>query len=90
MTLAMVCLHVMQDALSQRVYCLCCRKRKEKTTPFGVNLMRSQVLYRAAQVFAVYHLRKRQQNLSQPRLPREGEREREITMLQPANKSDHI
>jgi hypothetical protein len=23
--------------------------RKEKTTPFGVNLMRSQVLYRAAQ-----------------------------------------
>ena len=25
------------------------RKRKEKTTPFGVNLMRSQVLYRAAQ-----------------------------------------
>jgi len=24
------------------------RKRKEKTTPFGVNLMRSQVLYRAA------------------------------------------
>ena len=24
-------------------------KRKEKTTPFGVNLMRSQVLYRAAQ-----------------------------------------
>ncbi len=25
------------------------RKRKEKTTPFRVNLMRSQVLYRAAQ-----------------------------------------
>ena len=25
-------------------------KRKEKTMPFGVNLMRSQVLYRAAQV----------------------------------------
>jgi len=25
------------------------KKRKEKTTPFGVNLMRSQVLYRAAQ-----------------------------------------
>jgi len=24
-------------------------KEKEKTTPFGVNLMRSQVLYRAAQ-----------------------------------------
>ncbi len=24
------------------------KKRKEKTTPFGVNLMRSQVLYRAA------------------------------------------
>ena len=28
-------------------------ERKEKTTPFGVNLMRSQVLYRAAQM-AVY------------------------------------
>ncbi len=26
------------------------KKRKEKTTPFGVNLMRSQVLYQAAQV----------------------------------------
>ena len=25
------------------------KKRKEKTTPFGVNLKRSQVLYRAAQ-----------------------------------------
>ena len=25
------------------------RKEKEKTTPFGINLMRSQVLYRAAQ-----------------------------------------
>jgi len=25
------------------------KKRKEKTTPFGVDLMRSQVLYRAAQ-----------------------------------------
>ncbi len=25
------------------------KKRKEKTTPFSVNLMRSQVLYRAAQ-----------------------------------------
>ena len=25
------------------------KKRKEKTTPFGVSLMRSQVLYRAAQ-----------------------------------------
>jgi len=24
------------------------RKEKEKTTPFGVNLLRSQVLYRAA------------------------------------------
>ena len=29
--------------------------RKEKTTPFGVNLMRSQVLYRAAQSFQ-HHL----------------------------------
>ena len=27
------------------------KKRKEKTTPFGVTLMRSQVLYRAAQVY---------------------------------------
>ena len=26
------------------------KKRKEKTTPFAVSLMRSQVLYRAAQV----------------------------------------
>jgi len=26
------------------------KKRKEKTTPFGVNLMRSQLLYRAAKV----------------------------------------
>jgi hypothetical protein len=25
------------------------KERKEKTTPYGVNLMRSQVLYRAAQ-----------------------------------------
>ena len=25
------------------------KKRKEKTTPFGVNLMRSQILYPAAQ-----------------------------------------
>ncbi len=32
--------------------CVCqtaATSRKEKTTPFGVNLMRSQVLYRAAQ-----------------------------------------
>ena len=28
--------------------------RKEKTTPFGVNLTRSQVLYQAAQVARVY------------------------------------
>ena len=27
-----------------------CQKRKEKATPSGVNLMRSKVLYRAAQV----------------------------------------
>ena len=26
------------------------KKRKEKTTPFGVSLMRSQLWYRAAQV----------------------------------------
>ena len=30
------------------------KKRKEKTTPFGVNLMRSQVVYRAAQVTYSY------------------------------------
>ena len=30
--------------------CDCMSERKEKTAPFGVNLMRSQVLYRAAQV----------------------------------------
>ena len=28
------------------------KKRKEKTTPFGVKLMRSQVLYWAAQVYS--------------------------------------
>jgi len=28
------------------------KKRKEKTTPFGINLVRSQVLYRAAQGLA--------------------------------------
>ncbi len=31
----------------------CAEKRKEKTTPFGVNLMRSQVLYRAAQIIVL-------------------------------------
>ncbi len=31
-------------------------ERKEKTTPFGVNLMRSQVLYRAVQVQILIHL----------------------------------
>jgi hypothetical protein len=34
----------------QQSAALAVKKRKEKTTPFGVNLMRSQVLYRAAQV----------------------------------------
>ena len=36
----------------EKVGCLtavCLKKRTEKTAPFGVNLMRSQVLYRAAQ-----------------------------------------
>ncbi len=34
---------------------LCClQKRKGKTTPFSVNLMRSQVLYRAAQVCCLH------------------------------------
>ncbi len=28
---------------------MCTKKRKEKTAPFAVNLLRSQVLYRAAQ-----------------------------------------
>ncbi len=32
------------------------RKRKEKTTPFGVNLMRNHVLYRAAQGGQVMHV----------------------------------
>ena len=36
-------LHSVQDAEQQKE-----RKRKEKATPFGVNLMRSQVLYWAA------------------------------------------
>ncbi len=31
------------------------RNKKEKTTPFGVKLMRSQVLYRAAQVWSQTH-----------------------------------
>ncbi len=44
MSVEMLCdsqmwLHLLQDT----------KKRKEKTSPFGVNLMRSQVLYRAAQ-----------------------------------------
>jgi len=30
------------------------KERKEKTTPFGVNLMRSQVLYQAAQSVELY------------------------------------
>ncbi len=33
------------------VICYCCRqKRKDKTAPFGIHLVRSQVLHRAAQV----------------------------------------
>ncbi len=32
------------------------QKRKEKTTPFGINLMRSHVLYRAAQLKLAAHL----------------------------------
>ncbi len=32
------------------------KKRKEKTTPFSVNLMRSQVLYRAAQTVPCYSM----------------------------------
>ncbi len=31
------------------------KKRKEKTTPFSVNLMRSQVLYQAAQAWSSQH-----------------------------------
>ena len=38
--------------LGKPVSCCICKKkkRKEKTTPFGVDLMRSPVLYRAAQM----------------------------------------
>ncbi len=32
------------------------KKRKEKTTPFDANLMRSPVLYRAAQARVALHL----------------------------------
>ena len=32
------------------------QKRKEKTTPFGINLMRSQMLYGAAQLRLAAHL----------------------------------
>ncbi len=43
-----------------KYYCLeqasATQKRKEKTTPFGVNLMRSQILYRAAQASATHIL----------------------------------
>ncbi len=41
------------DKILARCVILClasAEERKEKTTPFGVSLMRSQVLYRAAQV----------------------------------------
>ena len=31
------------------------KKEKEKTAPFGINLMRSQVLYRAGQVWSQTH-----------------------------------
>ena len=43
---------------------LCEKKRKEKTTPFGVSLMRSQVLYRAAQA-AVCSCAKMYSNIQQ-------------------------
>ena len=31
-----------------------CIEKKEKTTPFGINSMRSQVFYRAAQAQCMY------------------------------------
>ena len=37
------------ELIGQQPWWLEEKKRKEKTTTFGVNLMRSQVLYRAAQ-----------------------------------------
>ena len=32
------------------------KKEKEKTAPFGINLMRSRVLYRAGQVWSQTHV----------------------------------
>jgi len=45
------CSHVALQPCSLAAMQLCslAARRKEETTPFGVNLMRSQVLYRAAQ-----------------------------------------
>ena len=46
-----------------------CWKRKEKTTPFGVILMRSQVLYRAAQVIDCWLLSERSRFQSNHSVP---------------------
>ena len=41
------------------------KKRKEKTTPFGVSLMRSQELYRASQALSPYSVRDHEHYLRQ-------------------------
>ncbi len=46
----LLCCHYL-DAELPATAC-CHEKKREKTAPFGVNLMRSQVLYQAAQVLA--------------------------------------
>ena len=40
--------HLAPSALVWYILKSCRKKEKENTTPFGVNLMRSQVLYQAA------------------------------------------
>ncbi len=44
----------MQKNLCQKTKKLMPEKEKEKIIPFGVNLMRRQVLWRAAQVIKTY------------------------------------
>ncbi len=57
-------MHILSDTLC---FCICLlmpyvsplnfgQKRKEKTTPFGVSLLRSQVLYQAAQAGLAQHI----------------------------------
>ncbi len=47
-TCAACLLYLKVDMQAGTQYIVDSEKRAEKTTPFGVNLMRSQVLYRAA------------------------------------------